>query len=216
MLGHLKEIPCPFLEPAEIPESAIKNFYFKKNSLLFSESSKTSEVYFLRKGSVKLIRRHRDGREFIIKYVKKGCLCCMPLFNGGRFLMDAITLEDSEITGIRIESLKEYISSRIDIIAPKIITCMLEMVHHLIEIIDDLAFLDVQGRLLKNLSMLSSIYGDDYIRLTHQDLASMAATVREVTTRVMADLRKKGIIDRSNINGFRVNIKRLHEVLRCD
>lgn len=215
MLGYLKELSCPLVVP-EIPEFAIRNFYLKKNSLLFSEHSKASEVYFIRRGSVKLIRRHKDGREFIIRYVKKGCLCCMPLFNEGRFLMDAITLEDSEITGIKIETLKEYTSSRIDIIAPEIISCMLEMIHHFIEIIDDLAFLDVQKRLLKNLSMLSSLYGDDYIKLTHQDLASMAATVREVTTRVMAGLKKKGIIARSNINGFRVNIKRLNEILRCD
>ena len=44
---------------------------------------------------------------------------------------------------------------------------------------------------------------------THQYIASMSGTVREVVARTMGKLKRKGVIVHSDVNGFSVHIDRL-------
>lgn len=186
----IKHICCPLNDSLNTIKIGSRNISLKKNTIIYREDFIASNIYFLNKGSVKLIKNHKDGREFIINYVKKGCLCCIPAFNGGRYLMSAVTIEDSDITSVNIDMFREHVYSGFHVNGHAIIECLIERVRCLIEIISDLAFLNVSERLAKVLCHVSS--DNEKIRLTHEELASMIGTVREVVSRTMADFKKRG------------------------
>lgn len=126
--------------------------------------------------------------------------------------MDAVTVEDSFLCFIRLDHFRKHVFSRMDEIGLPVIRCLIKKIAYLLDIIDDLAFFDVETRLLKTLSRLSS-KNNECIRLSHQDLAEMVGTAREVVSRSMAFLKKSGIITHSSIKGFKVDSKRLKELI---
>lgn len=213
-MEYLKDIiPC-FGESDNL--SGTKPLFFRRNSLLFRADSRAADLYFLKEGSVKLIRRDKRGKEFILRYVKKGCLCCcLTVFNDGRYLTDAIACENSEVILINRKVFRDYLLSRAEFIAFSVINCLAKEVDYLLNTIDDLVFCDVKDRLLRAFLKIYNMDGKTFMKITHGDLAALTGTTREVVSRIMSSLKREGVIINSNIKGFQISPERLRALI-CD
>ncbi len=188
-----------------------------RDEVLFEEGENVGYLYMVCTGRVKLFKVSPEGRELIIRIAGPGDLFgCESLFREDRFLMSAVALEESEIILMPAEIFKEVFISETGPAGLKLLESLSTCIQQLIGLVDDLAFKDVELRILDrlyNLSCDSSVSETVTIRLTHQDIASMVGTVREVVSRTMSKLKRKGVVVDSTVRGFRVHRERLQELL---
>lgn len=191
--------------------------YFKGGQLLFEEADVVEQLYLIVEGSVKLFKVSTEGRELIIKVATTGELCgCESLFNEERYLMSAMVQEDTKVIVIPAEEFKQLLLNELNETGLKMLESFSCCIKQLIELVESLAFKDVEMRILNKLYEIAnqiSLAETVNIRLTHQDIASMVGSVREVVSRTMSKLKKKGVVIESNVKGFWVDKKKLTELL---
>lgn len=100
----------------------------------------------------------------------------------------------------------------------KIISSLCSRVRYLSDLVENITFKDVEERislcLLKLIEEKETDKSIVNLSITHQELASMTGTVREVVSRIMARLRKEGVIVESTAKGFRIDKTKLLSLIR--
>lgn len=186
-----------------------------KNEQVFMESEPMKSLHIVKTGSVKLYKSALVGRELIFKIMGPGdYFCCAPAFVSGKYFVSAMSLEDSVLIVIPINEFKKMIFGDVNTKTTKIITGLCNRIQYLSKFVEELTFKDVEQRILIALLRLAEkgSFEDDaplFFSLTHQDIASMIGTVREVVSRVMSKLKKEGVIIESTVRGFKIDKERL-------
>ncbi len=98
----------------------------------------------------------------------------------------------------------------------KIVSGLCNKIQYLSNLIEDLTFKCVEEKII-NLFMRLHEEKLSYnrfinLQLTHQDIASMTGTVREVVLRVMSKLKKEGVIVESTPREFTIDKERLLKI----
>jgi CRP/FNR family transcriptional regulator len=187
---------------------------FAKNADLFKESDSMDYFFIVLKGSIKLYKTSREGKEFILRTMRPGdYFCCAPLFSGSKYYVSATTLEDSELLVIPAKTFKKVLFSGMPPIGQKIITSLCLRIKFLSGQIENLTFKDVEQRVLATLFMLAERKAEEdetvTLVVTHQEVASMVGSVREVISRTMRKLKKEGVIVDTSVKGIKVDRKAL-------
>jgi len=174
----------------------------KKGSIIYWNGEQGNEVYFVRSGLVKL-SRNVDEREIILALLRTGD------FLGDLDLTPQLPKHSSTAEAIEPTVLYAILKPDLNsfmLECPQLALNMLHMqsrrLREAYELIQDLTMLDVRQRIYKVLLRLSREYGMRVpdggilipLKLTHQQLASMAGTVRESATKVMLELQDEGMI----------------------
>lgn len=185
-----------------------------KNEAIFEESDPVRFFFVVKTGTVKLYKTSREGRELIIKIMGPGdYFCCAPLCAGGNYMVRAIALEDTTLIVIPSGTFMKALRNTVTEVGWRIISGLCKKIHYLSGLLEDLAFKDVEKRVMTTLLTLSSQIpqqnGFISLQLSHQDVASMTGTVREVVSRTMSKLKKEGVITHSSVKGFTIDRGRL-------
>ena len=188
-------------------------------TVLFDELGLMKFFFILRTGSIKLFKTSFEGRELIVKIIGPGeHFCCAPLYADGKYPVSAMTLEESTLIVIPADYFKKMLNSRVSEIGLRIIMGLCSRIKYLSNLVEDLAFKDVEQRVILTLLRLSeektSGSNSALLTVTHQELASMTGTVREVVSRTMSRLRKEGIITDSSARGFKIDNNKLLNLFR--
>jgi CRP/FNR family transcriptional regulator len=186
----------------------------EKNSALFETSDAVKYFFIVKNGTVKLYKTSHEGRELVVRMMGPGdYFCCAPMFSSGKHYVSAMTLEDSHLIVIPAQDFISVLSKGMTETGMRIISSLCTRIQFLSNLVEDLTFKDVEQRVAQTLlnfaeekSPGENIAG---LTLTHQDIASMTGTVREVVSRVMARLKKEGVIIDSTVKGFRIDKKKL-------
>jgi CRP/FNR family transcriptional regulator len=132
-------------------------------------------------------------------------------------MVGAIALDDSSLIVIPSETFKEVLRSAVSETGWKIISGLCNKIHYLSGLLEDLAFKDVEKRVITTLMTLAGEVSpkESFIslQLSHQDVASMTGTVREVVSRTMSKLKKAGVITHSSVKGFTIDRGRLSKLM---
>jgi CRP/FNR family cyclic AMP-dependent transcriptional regulator len=174
---------------------------FKKGTILFFEADLGDEFFLIESGVVKIYR---------IDYAKE---IILALFRDGDFFGEmsliqkgltrsatAETLETSTIYTLMRSEFYQFLEQK-----PKLSLRLLEVTMERLrkanEQIYDLTFLDVRMRIIKVVHRLAEEHGIMKhnglminMKLTHQQLANLAGTVRESVTKVLQELQEDQII----------------------
>ena len=183
----------------------------ERNHILFEETGSVKSLFIVKKGCIKLSKTSPEGRELILKTLGPGdYFCCAPLFSGGRYFVGAVALEDSTLVVIPADRFKEILWGGMNDMGFRVIRGLCGRIKYLSELIENFTFKDVEQRVLATLLRLAEERRPRqekfvHLALTHQDIASMVGTVREVVSRVMAKLRREGIIVETAIKGFKID-----------
>jgi CRP/FNR family transcriptional regulator len=189
-----------------------------KDDIVFQESEPMDLFFIVKTGSIKLYKTSIEGRELTIKVMRAGdYFCCAPLYAGGRYPVSAVSLEDSTLVVIPAGDFKEMLSNGVSMFGLHLIAGLCRRIKYLSNLVEDLTFKDVEQRVALLLLRLAEekTHEDTIvsISITHQDIAAMTGTVREVVSRTITRLKKKGVITDRSVRGFKIDKQGLSKLL---
>lgn len=176
---------------------------FERNAVIFSVGDPPDAMCIIESGRVKVSQFSGEGEEKIIGIYQKGdvvgevCLCKKsPREN------QAVALETADVAFFRLNELLRLLQSRPEMIF-NLLMIFCARVAECQEQVASLAFDEVRERLVKEMLRLSGLGAGESkrgavqlpVRLTHEELASLANTTRDYVTRIMNELRKAGLVD---------------------
>lgn len=221
VLDELRVIPClSSLREQDLSViteiSTVRNI--PKNSMLFLEAEPVESFFIVRSGAIRLFKSSEEGRELTVRVMKEGdYFCCAPIYGSGKYYVNAVTLEDSVLITIPADDFKRLFMGGMSEIGMKMIASLCARIRFLSNLVEDLTFKDVEQRVVVALLRLAEEKMGEgnlvTLSLTHQDIASLIGTVREVVSRVMLKLKREKIIVESSIKGFTIDKARLIQYL---
>lgn len=177
---------------------SIKEFIFEKTlqrgELVLIEEEPTEVLYFVASGAVKVFKTSAEGKEQILNIVRPGeSINDVSIFDGGPNLTSAEAMGPVVLYGIRRSDLEVILRDHPQV-ALNVNKVLAGKVRILASLVEDLSFRPVIGRVAKILLENAGDGTGPRPRLTQQDMAAMAGTVREVVGRSLKALEDEGVI----------------------
>jgi len=174
---------------------------FKKNEYIFHEGDKFKGLYIVIKGSVKIFKLSKEGKEFILHFITSpNVFGDVPLFAGGDCPADVQALENSTLLFIPKNEFLSLLENNPKL-SFKIMSGFANRLKSLSVKAADLSLTEVINRLASYLVDEIEISGTEnlpepYIKLkiSTAALASYLGTISETVSRAMKKLRDNGII----------------------
>jgi CRP/FNR family transcriptional regulator len=165
----------------------------EKGKILFMEGEEGQSFYVLLNGSVKLYRTTDDGRDIIVRILTGGEIFGeVILYVNESYPVSSVTLDTSSLYSIPRQAFlhlmeKEYFRN-------EFIAVLMRKQRYLSNRIHYLSAYDVEERFFK---FLQENYGQKQtyiISLSKKDLAAAIGTIPETFSRLIARLKKRGIL----------------------
>lgn len=181
---------------AKLPENSLKELEklsvfrkYPKSTVLFMEGDESSHLYIIKKGKVSASVQGEDGREVILNYMGEGDYFGeLSLIDGQPRSATVQTVTACEFVAISRSSFQDLLQTNSDF-AWVVTLAVTQRVRELTESVRDLALLDVYGRVSHALEKLSDDAGRiESPKVTHQDIANMVGSSREMVSRIMKQL----------------------------
>ena len=208
---------------ADLPEediraltSVAKRRTFRTGEVIFHREDPGQVLYMIKEGKVKICIISPDGQELSLAVLGKGeYFGEFALLDGLPRSTDAVALEKVECYTLQRSDFQNAILKN-----PKIAILVLEALTKRLrntdQMVEDLIFLDVYGRVAKKLLELADSHGGKVahgiqinMRLTQQELASMVGASRESINKVQGYFTDKGYI---SVDKHRITIHRIEEL----
>ena len=201
---YLKQVPLfAGLEDEDVRElmSVAKRRTFRSGEVIFHREDPGQVLYVIKEGKVKISLISPDGQEISLVVFGKGeCFGEFAILDGLPRSADAIAMEKVECYTLQRSDFHKAIMKD-----PKIAIQVMEVLSKRLrstdQMVEDLIFLDVYGRVAKKLLELADTHGTKVengiridVRLTQQELASMVGSSRESVNKVMGYFTDKNFI----------------------
>ncbi len=162
---------------------------YPKNTVLVTEGDESTHLYILRKGTASAYLNSDDGRQVNLNYMHEGDYFGeLSLLDGQPRSASVISVTDCEVIMISKTSFDELLRDYPEF-ALVLITELTGRIRKLTDSVKDLALLDVYGRVSNALEKLSDENKRiDNPKVTHQDIANMVGSSREMVSRIMKQL----------------------------
>jgi CRP/FNR family transcriptional regulator, anaerobic regulatory protein len=175
----------------------------KEGTILLDIGQTVRSIPMLLQGSIKIIREDEQGTELLLYYLSalESCAmtftCCMQQYPSE---VRAIAEKDSVILWLPISVMDEWLQ-RFPTWKSYVMKNIRARFNELLTAIDQLAFLDLDERLVHYLKERSAAMGSSLINLSHEQIANDLATSRVVISRLLKklELDKKVLLYRNQI-----------------
>ena len=171
---------------------------FKTGEIIMNFGSYVRMVPLVVKGSVKVLREDEtDGKEILLYYINEGDTCSMSFtccMMDKKSIIRTEAEEDTTLIGIPVKYMDQWMSnyqSWKNFIMNTYDKKMLELV----KTIDNIAFKQLDDRMMEYLHMRKSAIGKYTIHATHQEIADDLNVSREAVSRLLKKLEREGIIE---------------------
>ncbi|MEE4378344.1 MAG: Crp/Fnr family transcriptional regulator [Candidatus Competibacteraceae bacterium] len=186
------------LEPAEV--QLLCNYgvakLFPKGSILINEGDCSDNLYVILDGRVRVYVSDENAKEVTLCIQKVGEFFGeMAILDGQPRSASVMTLEPTQLCVVSNSGFKQCLQDHPQLTS-KLLVSTLSRVRDLTENVKNLALLDVYGRVAAVLDRLAvEIDGERMVeRLTHQSIASMVGSSREMVSRIIRSLLVGGYI----------------------
>jgi CRP-like cAMP-binding protein len=171
----------------------------RKGQSLFKEGDDGDNLYVVSNGKVKLGTKSPDGRENLLMILGPGDMFGeLSLFDSGPRTATATAVTDSKLLTLGQEKVipwvKEYPEVSLQLLAR-----LASRLRRTNEVVGDLVFSDVPGRVAKALIDLGVKFGDKCSEglfvnhdLTQEELAQLVGASRETVNKALADFAQRG------------------------
>ena len=198
--------------------TAAKRRAFRSGEVIFHRDDPGQVLYMIKDGKVKICIISPDGQEISLAVFGKGeCFGEFALLDGLPRSADAIALEKVECYTLQRSDFHNAIMKNPKI-AIQVLEALTKRLRNTDNMVEDLIFLDVYGRVAKKLLELADAHGvktDDgvriEVRLTQQELASMVGASRESVNKVMGYFSEKDFI---STDKHRITLHRIADLKR--
>jgi len=198
--------------------TAAKRRAFRSGEVIFHRDDPGQVLYMIKEGKVKICIISPDGQEISLAMFGKGeCFGEFALLDGLPRSADAVALEKVECYTLQRSDFHNAIMKNPKI-AIQVLEALTKRLRNTDNMVEDLIFLDVYGRVAKKLLELADAHGvktDDGVRidvrLTQQELASMVGASRESVNKVMGYFSEKDFI---STDKHRITLHRIADLKR--
>ena len=175
---------------SELSMAAVKKA-FLKNTVLLNEGDETDSLYIICSGKVKAIINDENGKEVILSIFGPGeYFGEIAFIDGERRSATVITREPTEVLIISSGVFRDIFSSNPNM-AFNLLVGAVKRLREATKQIESLALMDVYGRVARLLVNYAKPKGDKLFieeKLTHQEIANMTGSSREMVSRIFKDL----------------------------
>ena len=177
---------------------SIREFIFEKTAergaMILIEGQPAEVLYFVVSGVVKVFKTSADGKEQILSLIRPGeSFNDVAVFDGGSNTASAQAMGPVILYGIRKSDIEVILLDHPKV-ALNVNRVLASQVRQLGSLVEDLSFRHVTGRVAKILLENAGDGTGPKPRLTQQEMAAMAGTVREVVGRALKALEDEGAI----------------------
>ena len=173
-----------------------------KKQPVFLEGDPSENLYFLKKGRVKITRIDESGKEFTLTLLEPGEIFGeLGLFDDSPRETAAVALEDSLICTMRRNDFEKLMENKPEL-SLKLNKLMGLRVRRIENRIQELLFRDVPARLAGLLLRLLEQHAREMqngfrinIKLSQQEIANLIGATREMTSSVINSFKKEGLIN---------------------
>jgi CRP/FNR family cyclic AMP-dependent transcriptional regulator len=170
-----------------------------RGAIVFHEGEPGGSLYIVLAGKIKLGRKSTDGRENLVAVMgPSDQFGELSLFDPGPRTSTAVAVTDARLARLPAEALQQWILDR-----PQLALQMLRVVARRLRrtntMLADLIFVDVPGRVAKQLLQLAQRFGSvdgGQLRVTHdltqEELAQLVGASRETVNKALADFAQRG------------------------
>lgn len=191
---------------------------FRSGEVIFHRDDPGEVLYTIKEGKVKICRISPDGQEISLAVLGAGeYFGEFSLYDGLSRSADAIAIEKVECYTLQRSDFRQAIIKNPQI-AIQVLEGLSKRIRNTDQMVEDLIFLDVYGRVAKKLLELADVHGIKGeqgiridVRLTQQELASMVGASRESVNKVMGYFTDKGYI---STDKHRITLHKISELKR--
>lgn len=194
MSHQVSLVITPQMKAKLLPFSTVKSF--KEGAVILNENANIRAIPIVLEGSIRVMRADDDGHEIFLYYIKPGESCIMSFLGGIHHetsIIKAIAEEDVEILFIPIEHVPLLIQENKDWL-DYIFKLYHKRFEELLEVINALAFQQMDVRILHFLKEKVALAGQPEISITHQQIADELATARVVVSRLLKQMEANGLV----------------------
>jgi CRP-like cAMP-binding protein len=177
---------------------SIKMLFFERKAqrgeVIVIEGEIADALYFVNYGVVKTYRTSLDGREQVLNIVRPGeSFNDVAIFDNGNNLASVRAMGPVVLYGILKTDLLNVLA-KYPLIAIHGLSILSAQLRYFVSLIDDLSFKPVVARVAKILIENAGNGSAPGQRITQQEMAAIAGTVREVIGRSLKALERDGLI----------------------
>jgi CRP/FNR family cyclic AMP-dependent transcriptional regulator len=170
-----------------------------KGGILFKEGDEGEHVYVIVDGKLKLGTASGDGRENLLSILGPGEMFGeLSLFDSGPRTASAIAVTDSKVLALGQEKVIPWVREHPEV-SLQLLARLATRLRRTNEVVGDLVFSDVPGRVAKALIDLGVKFGEKreeglYVNhdLTQEELAQLVGASRETVNKALADFAQRG------------------------
>ena len=186
---HAAEVLAQTLEPVEFP----------RGHVIFSEGEPGDRLYIIGSGKVKIGRKSPDGRENLLMVAGPSDMFGeLSIFDPGPRTSSATAVTEVRAYTMDRSALREWIGKRPEI-AEQLLRVLARRLRRTNNMLADLIFTDVPGRVAKSLLQLARQFGSQesgLLRVTHdltqEEIAQLVGASRETVNKALADFAHRG------------------------
>lgn len=193
---------------AAVPASMLDELAAKTRTIrvsareqLFAKGDPGDRLYLVAQGVIRISALSPEGREVTYGLIKAGELFGeIAVLDGGRRSADATALEPSELLALDRRDVVDFID-RHPILALHLLRVLCERLRRADDLLEDVVFLSLPGRLAKHLVVLAATMSSrevpdaaPTIRLSQQELADHLGISRESVNKVLSKWEQAGMV----------------------
>ncbi|MCD0450644.1 Crp/Fnr family transcriptional regulator [Actinocorallia sp. API 0066] len=166
---------------------------------LFHEGDTGDRLYVVLDGKIKLTRMAPDGRENLLSVLGPGEMFGeLSLFDPRPRTAGAIAVTECRLAGLGHDELRPFLTAHPEV-GISLLQALSERLRRTNEVMADLVFTDVPGRVAKALLDLAERFGQPtdgglhvHHDLTQEELAQLVGASRETVNKALADFAARG------------------------
>lgn len=176
-------------------------FQIKKDETVFYQSDSSTDLYIVLEGAVRASLLNQEGQELVLAAFDKGDFFGeMSLLDGNPRSATMIAMEDSVLGMLKREKFLSVVKND-PMIAIDLLSALVQRLRMADSMIESLAFLDVNQRLVKLFLSIAAAEGEKdksgffrIRKLTHKELAARTGASREAISKVIKVLAFRDVV----------------------
>lgn len=192
-----------------------KELIFKKGESIFEQGKHSNYIYLLRKGIVKTFKIDENGKELTTSLLKEDDLFgYASLMQNIPYQESATAVENAEVSALAKEALKDVLMKN-QRVTLELIELLSDNLSEIKEQLLQMAYGSVRRKTAATILQFAdkmNFKRKDHLRISRNDLASVAGIATESLIRTLSSFNKEGLIEIEGRNIKILDLEALHQI----
>ncbi|WP_035588465.1 Crp/Fnr family transcriptional regulator [Hippea jasoniae] len=187
----------------------------EKNNIIFLEGDKIKFLPILLSGKVEISKFSSEGKKLTIWYIRPYQAFCLAALTIGEAISTAKTIQPSQIAYFNLKDLK-FLFKKYPIIQENIFEILSKRFVYKSKLLHSIVLNNPEQRILEILNNPDNLCKAEdgfIVNLNQNEIASLSGLCRETVCRIIAKLKKEGLIKTKNKKILLTDLNRIKSFL---